>query len=184
MSAAAVAAPPQPPASTEDAHPTFVFTPDNFKAPKLPHNLEIIDVPLVMATDENLEGYGYVIHSADERTVEKKNFEIVPWPRDGPGQWRKLDPLTGDEAGTTEGPFRVHWQGDYFCGENLAINTSNNQYLDGLAALPEVASHNENQKVGDGKSILLWMSDYHPGQSVNFFFFFFIFNCCTYICTF
>ena len=39
----------------------------------------------------------------------------------------------GDEAGTTEGSFMVGWQGDYFHGTNLAIATSNNQYLDGIA---------------------------------------------------
>ena len=44
--------------------------------------------------------------SQDEFTVAKKNFEIVTWPQPG---WRKLDPNTGDEAGTTEGFFDVHW---------------------------------------------------------------------------
>jgi len=27
-----------------------------------------------------VQGFGYVIHSADERTVENGNFEILPWP--------------------------------------------------------------------------------------------------------
>ena len=35
--------------------------------------------------------------------VERGNFEIEYWPRDGPGMFRKLDPNTGNEAGTTEG---------------------------------------------------------------------------------
>ena len=32
--------------------PAFVFTEDNFRAPKLPANLKVVDVPLVEATDE------------------------------------------------------------------------------------------------------------------------------------
>ena len=73
---------------------------------------------------------------------------------------RSLDPETGDEAGTTEGDFVVRWEGDHFVGENLAIATSANTYLDGLGAPPELASATE--PVGDGGSVYLWMSDYHP----------------------
>ena len=102
--------------------PAFVFTEDNFRAPKLPANLKVVDVPLVEATDAALEGFGYVLHSADERTVEKKNFEIVQWPAKG---WRKCDPGCGDEAGTTEGRFEVRWEGDFFYGTNLAVATTN-----------------------------------------------------------
>ena len=99
---------------------SFVFTSENFSKPDLPSELEIIDVPLTLATDESLKGFGRIVHSRDEFTVEKKNFEIVPWPVKG---WRKLDPNTGDEAGTTEGDFDVHWEGDYFYGHNLAVAT-------------------------------------------------------------
>ena len=123
--------------------PAFVFTEDNFRAPKLPANLKVVDVPLVEATDEALEGFGYVLHSADERTVEKKNFEIVQWPAKG---WRKCDPGCGDEAGTTEGRFEVRWEGDFFYGKNLAVATTNNTYLDGLGALPEVASRSRHTR--------------------------------------
>ena len=35
-------------------------------------------------------------------------------------------------------------------------------YLDGLGAMPEDASHDEATAAGDGESIYLWMSDYHP----------------------
>ena len=72
-----------------------------------------------------------------------------------------MDPGTGDEAGTTEGFFDVHWKGDFYYGKNLAVSTSNNTYLDGIGAKPEIATHNEPGKGGD-KYIHLWMSDYHP----------------------
>ena len=136
-----------------------MFTSENFQNPELPSGLDVVDVPLTLATPESLDGYGYVIDDADDFTVEKGTFEIVPWPVSG---WRKLDPDTGDEAGTTEGPFEVHWQGDFFYGKNLAIATENNSYLDGLGSIPEEASHDPAAAAGDGSSIYLWMSDYHP----------------------
>ena len=138
---------------------SFVFTEENFRAPQLPHDLTVLDVPLVEATNENLKGFGYVLDGPDERTVAKKNFEITPWPVSG---WRQLDPGTGDEGGTTEGDFEVHWRGDFFYGKNLAVATTNNVYLDGLGAVPERCSHDAATAAGDGKHIFLWMSDYHP----------------------
>lgn len=150
-----------------------------------------MDVKAEIATDESLQGFGKILHSPDDITVEKGNFEIVPWPHTG---WRKLDPNTGDEAGTTEGEFRgafhlhqefrelfssyfccfkgikihfsnsqtVWWEGDYFRGKNLAIATTNNTYLDGLGARPEEASPYEESCVSRGNCIFLWMSDFHP----------------------
>lgn len=82
----------------------FVFTEDNFRNPELPPNLKVLDVPLEVATDASLQGYGKLIHSRDEICVKEGNFEIKPWPVSG---WRQLDPGTGDEAGTTEGAYYV-----------------------------------------------------------------------------
>ena len=90
--------------TTQSAAAPFVFTSENFRAPKLPHGLKVHDVPVQPATAETLAGYGRLISSADEISVEHGNFEIVPWPVSG---WRSLDPHTGDEAGTTEGDFEV-----------------------------------------------------------------------------
>lgn len=135
---------------------SFVFTEENFKAPKLPAGLAVRDVPLVPATNEALKGLGYLVHDPDEHTVEGGTFEIKQWPQPG---WRKMDPGTGDEAGTTEGDFEVEWQGDFFQAQNLAISTTNNKYLDGLGAMPEHASRDTPT---NAKEIYLWMSDYHP----------------------
>ena len=136
------------------------FTPDFFRDPVIPHGLKVVDVPIELATDESLAGFGRLVHSAEEFTVDRGNFEIVPWPRP-PGS-RPLDPHTGDEGGTTEGDFNVRWQGDYFLGKNLAIASVNNTYVDGLGTMPEAASRNDAQATSDGNSILLWMTDYHP----------------------
>ncbi len=53
-------------------------------------------IPLVQATAENLKGYGEIIEHTDARAVE-----IVRWPSLG---WRQVEPGTGDQGGTTEGP--------------------------------------------------------------------------------
>lgn len=140
----------------------FIFSSENFQAPQLPSNLKIVDVPVSVATDETLNGFGYLVRSIDEFTTTNKKFEIVKWPQPG---WRALDPDTGDEAGTTEGNFNVRWEGDYYYGENLAVSTTNNKYLDGLAVPPELASRDPEHSTGDGKTIHLWMSDYHPGTT-------------------
>ncbi|KAJ1429877.1 RmlC-like cupin domain-containing protein [Ochromonadaceae sp. CCMP2298] len=141
----------------------FVFSSENFRSPDLPHDLDVIDVPLVAATDESLEGYGKLVRSVDEYTVQKGNFEIVRWPQPG---WRSLDPDTGDEAGTTEGTFDLRWEGDYYYGRNNAVSTTNNVYLDGLGATPQLASRKHHSGSG---SIYLWMSDYHPDGAQLFF---------------
>ena len=135
----------------------FVFTAENFRNPELPSGLNIVDVPLVEATKESLEGYGLIVDDPEDFTVQKGTFEIVPWPVQG---WRKLDPGTGDEAGTTEGDFELEWRGDYYHGRNLAIATTNNTYLGGLGTIPEKANHTSS--TGTGDEIYLWMSDYHP----------------------
>eukprot|EP00941_MAST-03F_sp_MAST-3F-sp1_P002829 g2829.t1 len=146
----------------------YHFSESNVSNPELTglEELEVIDVPLVEATDESLKGYGKLVNSPDELTVENGNFEIVQWPQPG---WRKLDPGTGDEAGTTEGNFRLRWDGDFFRGENLAIATTNNSYLNGLGAEPKDAKVEAQGASGDGSAIYLWMSDYHPDGGQLFF---------------
>ena len=144
----------------------FTFSADNFRDPRLPYGLKVIDVPTVEATSEALGELGCaLIDSMDEHNVAKRNFEIVRWPAQG---WRSLDPETGDEAGTTEGMFDVHWSGDYYYGHNLAISTANNYYLDGLGCVPEHARR-EAPSHGDGSAIFLWMSDYHPDGAQLFY---------------
>lgn len=142
--------------------------------PDFPSGLGVIEVPLLEATEENLLYVGAsLISSPGERSIEKKNFQICAWPVQG---WRQLDANTGDEAGTTEGAFEVHWEGDYFFGHNLGVATSNNYYLDGLAAPPEVAQHlpdtdtppNASGSGYNGDHIYLWMSDYHPDGAQMF----------------
>eukprot|EP00938_MAST-03A_sp_MAST-3A-sp1_P004640 g4640.t1 len=135
----------------------FVFSPENFQNPELPDNLRVVDVPVCEANEESLDGFGKLVHDPND-FVTGNGFEIVTWPHTG---WRPLDPHTGDEAGTTEGDFEVHWTGDYFMGKNLAIASKNNTYLDGLGTVPENATY-EDGHAQAGDEIYLWMSDHHP----------------------
>ena len=109
----------------------FVFTASNFKNPDLAAGLRIVDVPLCFVESKaDLEGFGKLVDDPQDFTAENKTFEIEKWPLSG---WRSLDPETGDEAGTTEGDFQVSWKGDFFFGKNLAIASSANEYLEGIA---------------------------------------------------
>ncbi|CAE7224964.1 unnamed protein product [Symbiodinium sp. CCMP2592] len=143
-------------AQSREAAEPFVFNSENFQRPTLPAGLRIREISREVATDASLAGLGRLVHRPEDFTVDAKTFEITQWPQPS---WRPLDPGTGDEAGTTEGDFEVKWKGDYFYGQNLAIATTNNKYLDGLGALPE---HAVADKPADASCIYLWMSDYHP----------------------
>eukprot|EP00943_MAST-04B_sp_MAST-4B-sp1_P004125 g4125.t1 len=137
------------------------FTEDNFRSPTLKANLKIVDIPIELADSVNILPFGALINNKDDCKVE-----IVPWPTNG---WRKLDPGTGDEGGTVEGPFSVKWKGDYYIGNNLAVKTTNNVYLDGLGKPPENAAKDDNNANMDPSHIYLWMSDYHPDGGQLFY---------------
>ena len=83
----------------------FTFTSENFRSPNLKKVKNIVELPVINVVDnKDLAGYGYLVDDVNNFTFESGNFEIVKWPTSG---WRKLDPDTGDEAGTTEGDFEV-----------------------------------------------------------------------------
>ncbi len=54
-------------------------------------------MPLVVATDESVEGYGVLVERPEDIDIE-----IVRWPATG---WRPVDEDSGDEAGWVEGIF-------------------------------------------------------------------------------
>ena len=64
-------------------------------------SIKKIEIPLIEATNKNLQGYGYLVDNFD-----KCEIEIVKWPKQG---WREIDEGTGNEGGTTEGPFEAWW---------------------------------------------------------------------------
>jgi hypothetical protein len=59
-----------------------------YENPSIPHGLSLIEAPLVVASDEDLRGYGRLVGDPAECEIE-----IVRWPAQG---WRRVDPDCGD----------------------------------------------------------------------------------------
>jgi len=113
-------------------------------------------VPLVRATPESLRGCGELVE--DRRDFE---VEIVPWPLEG---WRKLDPGTGIEGGTTSGHFEFAWKGDLLYGRNEAVD---GHYLFGWSCDPGEVSPPVSG--GAREQCLLWHANYHPDGGQLFY---------------
>ncbi|MEM7303660.1 MAG: ureidoglycolate lyase [Pseudomonadota bacterium] len=130
--------------------PQYLF--DLADKPSLP----LHSVPLVVADDSSVQGYGYLVD--DPKGFE---IEIVQWPAQG---WRPVDDGTGDEAGAVEGIFRGEWQGDVLFGKNEAVN---GHYVLGFSTDPQNASNGEPTVSRD--QVLLWHMNYHPDGGQLFF---------------
>ena len=70
------------------------------------------EIPLIEATNKSLEGNGYLVDNFD-----KCEIEIVTWPKQG---WRNIEEGTGNEGGTTEGPFETWWEKNILYGKFLS----------------------------------------------------------------
>jgi len=132
------------------AAPTYLFEAD--EKPSLP----MYDVPLIIATDASLAGYGYLVDDPDACDVE-----IVQWPAQGR---RPVDDGTGDEAGTVEGIFSGEWTGDVLMGRNEAVDGT---YVLGWSRDPQQASA-ELETVAR-RRVLLWHMNYHPDGGQLFY---------------
>jgi len=130
--------------------PTYLF-----EANQKP-SLDLVNVPLIEATAESVEGYGYLVDDPD--TCE---IEIVTWPAQG---WRPVDQETGNQGGTVEGIFRGEWRGDVLMGTNDAVG---GHYVLGWSTDPQYAS-TETQTVARDQ-VLLWHFNYHPDGGQLFF---------------
>ena len=130
--------------------------------PILPPDLEVHDVPIVLANDATLKDVGCLVRNPEDFTIENDRFEIVPWPQPG---WRSLDPGTGVEGGTTEGEFQLSWENGLLIGENSALSTSANKYVLAFESLPVKGSGPGET----GSHVFVWYSDYHPDGGQMFF---------------
>jgi hypothetical protein len=116
----------------------------------------IHETPLVVATNESLQGYGCLVEDPQRFPIQ-----IVRWPAQG---WRQIDTNSGDQGGVTEGVFEFWWRGDTLCARNNAVGDS---YLFGWSTWPE-----EARRTGPGQArsqALIWRANYHPdgGQLVS-----------------
>ncbi len=129
------------------------------------NNVEVIEIPLIEATNENLKGYGNLV---DE--YEQSDIEIVTWPKQG---WREIDEGTGDEGGTTQGSFEVWWDGNILYGKNNAVEHKSGYEIDGkyvlgYSSLPQKDSKKINF-YSLPKEIYIWHANYHPDGGQLFF---------------
>jgi len=132
------------------AAPTYLF-----EASEKP-SLDLIDVPLIEASDESVRGYGSLVDDP-----ERVDIEIVRWPAQG---WRPIDDGTGDEGGWVEGIFQGEWQGDVLYGTNDAVD---GHYVLGWSVDPQQAA--SDRQTGPRDRVLLWHMNYHPDGGQLFF---------------
>ena len=118
--------------------------------------LAIVEVPLRPATPETLAGFGRIVTSFADASVD-----IVPWPVAGR---RRLDPGTGVGGGVTSGPFKMRWKGDVLYADNHAVGGF---YVTGWACPPELAS--EERATVPRTRVLACEANYHPDGGQIFF---------------
>ena len=123
-----------------------------------------IEIPLIEATNQNLKGYGYLVNYFDQCEIE-----IVTWPKQG---WRNIEEGTGNEGGTTEGPFETWWEEGILYGRNTAVEhkgeyDKDGRYLLGYSSDPDDFSYHLTNE--DPSQIYIWHVNYHPDGGQLFF---------------
>jgi ureidoglycolate lyase len=106
-------------------------------------------VPLVVATAENLRGYGHMVPD-----FETGEVTIVTWPQPG---WRPIVPGTGAEGGVVQDVFEMVRRGEVQHAVNHAVGRS---YITGWFADPATAS--ESRAPVDTSRIFTHEANYHP----------------------
>src|SRR5579884_883960 len=113
-------------------------------------------IPLLTASDANLDGYGHLVD--DPQTFP---IEIVRWPAQG---WRPVDANSGDQGGVAEGVFEFWWRGDTLYARNNAVG---NSYLFAWSTWPEEAADAGPARPRD--QALVWRANYHPDGGQLFY---------------
>lgn len=131
----------------------------NYLQPDVPSALPWHKPKTVIATNDNLKGYGCLVSKEDYLSFP---IEIVQWPKT---KGRPVDAGTGDEAGTKKGIFDFWWEGDVLFGKNNAVN---DEYLLGWSVNPKDAVL-EREITTSPERVLLWHANYHPDGGQLFF---------------
>ena len=117
---------------------------------------QVHETPVVLATNESLEGYGHLVDDPAACAIE-----IVRWPAQG---WRAIDANSGDQGGVTEGVFEFWWRGDTLYARNNAVGDS---YLFGWSEWPEEAALDGPTR--PRRRFLNWRANYHPDGGQLFY---------------
>lgn len=125
-----------------------------FRPSQFPH-AEVYDVPLLIASEQTIAGYGFLIDD-----FESTKVEIVTWPQPG---WRSVLPGTGNEGGITEGEFEMYWEDGMLKTENHAVKKS---YITGWSQIPKRDSTLEKK---NPDCIYTFEANYHPDGGQVFF---------------
>ena len=131
----------------------------NYLQPDVPSALPWHKPQTVIASNENLRGYGCLVSKEE---YEKFPIEIVQWPKK---RGRPIDEGTGNQAGTKKGIFDFWWEGDILFGKNNAVN---DEYLLGWSVNPKDAVR-EKEIAASPTRVLLWHANYHPDGGQLFF---------------
>jgi ureidoglycolate hydrolase len=100
---------------------------------KIPKDINIYNVPIVQANEENIKDYGRFV-----KDFENEKVINVQWPKekklilkDGKYRYtREIDKLTGLEALPTHGVFNSYYDNNYFYSENTSVE--NGKYIIGV----------------------------------------------------
>jgi ureidoglycolate lyase len=114
------------------------------------------DTPLVVASDEALEGYGCLVADPHRFAIE-----IVRWPAQG---WRPVDANSGDQGGVAEGLFEFWWKGETLYARNNAVGDT---YLFAWSTWPEEATAEDT--ASPRERALVWRANYHPDGGQMFY---------------
>jgi ureidoglycolate lyase/seryl-tRNA synthetase len=106
-------------------------------------------VPMIIATDASLRGYGHAVHDFARHRVT-----IVTWPRPG---WRPIVDGTGNEGGIAQDIFSMERRGEIQYAVNGAVGRS---YLTGWFTDPAQAS--PDRPATDTSRIYTHEANYHP----------------------
>ena len=120
--------------------------------PNVPNDVRAVEIKLVEASAESLEGYGLLVEEPYSHPIE-----IVRWPKPG---WRDLDAGTGDEGGTTEGIFTFEWDQSTYRGKNQTVQDA---YVNGWAHLPKETPPELRLWA------YAWHANYHPDGGQLFY---------------
>jgi|GEM_PF-52192 len=120
------------------------------------HEAGIVKVPIVIATEESLQGFGHIV-----RDYEKEDVIIVTWPAPS---WRPVVTETGRGGGIVEDSFTMRRKGNLLFAENNAVER---RYITGWYDDP--AQADEQAEFSHSNHIYTHEANYHPDGGQVFF---------------
>ena len=117
------------------------------------HSTQHHDVPLILGTEETLQGYGRIVHDFHQEEVW-----IEQWPQTGT---RPVCPGTGKGGGVAEGDFRFQWQGEFLRADNMAVGDAGIGFITGRLL--------KDQSFQTSSHVLVRDANYHPDGGQVFY---------------